>query len=143
MRIESSLTPLSWIPLGATEGFNRLSFGLQVAHYDPPPPDTLGDLDELEANDRFRFANQLKAWIKVEDGRVVDAGQSGGGRINVTRVGFGSASIAFTPVALLDLRPSQRSAPPGRGLCRPQAVGPAFPRLAGCTMSPTSRSDPR
>jgi hypothetical protein len=23
----------------------------------------LGDLNELEANDRFRFANQLKAWI--------------------------------------------------------------------------------
>jgi hypothetical protein len=38
MRIESSMTSLSWIPLGATEGFNRLSFGLRVAHYDPPPP---------------------------------------------------------------------------------------------------------
>jgi hypothetical protein len=63
MRIESSMTLLSWIPLGATEGFNRLSFGLRVAHYDPPPPDVLGDLDELEANDRFGFANQLKAWI--------------------------------------------------------------------------------
>jgi hypothetical protein len=48
MRIESSMTSLSWIPLGATEGFNRLSFGLRVAHYDPPPPDVLGDLDELK-----------------------------------------------------------------------------------------------
>jgi hypothetical protein len=47
MRIESSVTSLSWIPLGATEGFNRLSFGLRVAHYDPPPPEVLGDLDEL------------------------------------------------------------------------------------------------
>jgi hypothetical protein len=47
MGIESSVTSLSWIPLGAVEGFNRLSFGLRVAHYDPPPPDTLGDLDEL------------------------------------------------------------------------------------------------
>jgi hypothetical protein len=32
MRIESSVTSLSWIPLGAVEGFNRLSFGLHVAH---------------------------------------------------------------------------------------------------------------
>jgi hypothetical protein len=47
MRIESSVTSLSWISLGATEGFNRLSFGLRVAHYDPPPPEVLGDLDEL------------------------------------------------------------------------------------------------
>jgi Cyclic nucleotide-binding domain len=105
MRIESSVTSLSWIPLGAVEGFNRLSFGLRVAHYDPPPPEVLGDLDELEATDRFRFANRLEAWIEVQDGQVVDAGQTGSGRINVTRVGYGPASIAFPPVALQDLRP--------------------------------------
>ena len=87
MRIESSVTSLSWVPLGAVEGFNRLSFGLRVAHYDPPPPDVLGDLDELAATDRFRFANRLAAWIEVEDGRVVDAGQGGRGRSNVTKVG--------------------------------------------------------
>ena len=40
MRIESSVTSVSWIPKGATEGFNRLTFGLlRVAHFDPPPPD--------------------------------------------------------------------------------------------------------
>ena len=111
MRVESSVTSLSWIPLGAVEGFNRLSFGLRVAHYDPPPPETLGDLDELAAQDRYRFANQLKAWIAVEDGQVVDAGQTGGGRINVTRVGYGSASIAFPPVALPDLRPEPEIGP--------------------------------
>jgi Cyclic nucleotide-binding domain len=105
MRIQSSVTSLSWVPLGAVEGFNRLSFGLRVAHYDPPPPDVLGDLGELEATDRFRFANQLKAWIEVEDGRVVDAGQSGRGRSNVTKVGYGPASITFTPIALPDLQP--------------------------------------
>jgi hypothetical protein len=42
MRIESSVTSLSWIPLGATEGFNRLTFRLlRVAHFDPPRPDVL------------------------------------------------------------------------------------------------------
>jgi hypothetical protein len=105
MRIESSVTSLSWIPLGAVEGFNRLSFGLRVAHYDPPPPELLGDLDELQATDRFRFANRLEAWIEVRDGRIVDAGQRGGGRVNVTKVGYGSASIAFAPIILPDLRP--------------------------------------
>jgi hypothetical protein len=81
MRIESSVTSVSWIPLGATEGFNRLTFGLlRVAHFDPPPPDVLGDLDELLATTSIRFANRLEAWIEVQHGRVVDAGQSGGGR---------------------------------------------------------------
>jgi hypothetical protein len=51
MRIESSVTSLSWIPKGGVEGFNRrffLLFGRRVKHHDPPPPEVLGDLDELE-----------------------------------------------------------------------------------------------
>jgi hypothetical protein len=111
MRIESSVTSLSWIPQGAVEGFNRLSFGLGVAHFDPPPPEVLGDLDELQAHDRFRFANRLQAWIEVQDGRVVDAGQAGEGRVNVTKVGYGPASITFAPVALPDLRPDPQLGP--------------------------------
>jgi hypothetical protein len=111
VRIESSVTSLSWIPQGAVEGFNRLSFGLGVAHYDPPPPEVLGDLDELQAHDRFRFANRLEGWIEVQDGRVVDAGQGGWGRINVTKVGYGSASVAFTPIALPELRPDAEVGP--------------------------------
>jgi hypothetical protein len=104
MRIESSVTSLSWIPLGAVEGFNRLPFGVRIAHYDPVPPDELGDLDELEATDRFRFANRLEAWIEVQDGRVVDADQTGRGRSNVTKVGYRPADIAFTPFPLSDQR---------------------------------------
>jgi hypothetical protein len=104
MRIESSVTSLSWIPRGTAEGFSRLLFGLRFAHYDPPPPEVLGDLDELQAYGRFRMANRLEAWIEVEDGQIVDAGEGGGGRINVTRVGYGSASIVFTPVVMPDLR---------------------------------------
>jgi hypothetical protein len=111
MRIESSVTSLSWIPQGAVEGFNRLSFGLRVAHFDPPPPEVLGDLDDLQAHDRFRFANRLQAWIEVHDGRIVDAGQAGGGRVNVTKVGYGPASIAFTPTTLPDLRPEPELGP--------------------------------
>jgi hypothetical protein len=47
----------------------------------------------------------------VQDGRVVDAGQRGGGRVNVTKVGYGPASIAFTPVVLPDLRPEPEIGP--------------------------------
>jgi hypothetical protein len=111
MRIESSVTSLSWIPMGAVEGFNRLPFGLRVAHYDPVPPEVLGDLDELQATDRFRFANRLEAWIEVEDGRVVDAGQSGGGRINITKVGYKPATIACPPFPLSDLQPDPEIGP--------------------------------
>ena len=130
MRVESSVTSLSWIPLGAVEGFNRLSFGLRVAHYDPPPPEVLGDLDELQATDRFRFANRLAAWIEVQDGRIVDAGQGGGGRVNVTRVGFGSASIAFAPVVLPDLRPEPE-------------IGPSWVRFVQTTGGQTGFPTPR
>jgi hypothetical protein len=105
MRFESSVTSVSWIPQGAVEGFFRLPFELGVAHYDPPPPEVLRDLDELIRAGRIRYANRLEAWIEVQDGRIVDTGQSGGGRINVTKVGYGPASIAFTPTVLPDLRP--------------------------------------
>jgi hypothetical protein len=106
MRIESSVTSVSWIPLGATEGFARLAFGLlRVAHYDPPPPEPLGDVDELVGAGRARFANRLEAWIEVQDGRVVDAGQGGGGRSGRTRVGYGPASIAFASAPMPELRP--------------------------------------
>ena len=112
MRIESSVTSVSWIPLGATEGFARLAFGLlRVAHYDPPPPEPLGDVDELVGAGRARFANRLEAWIEVQDGRVVDAGLRGGGRSGPTRVGYGQASIFFASVAMPDLRPDPEIGP--------------------------------
>ena len=108
MRIESSVTSVSWIPKGATEGFNRLTFGLlRVAHFDPPPPDALGDgeLDELLGSGHARFVNRLEAWMEVQDGRIVDAGQGGGGRSGRTRVGYGPASIAFASAPMPELRP--------------------------------------
>jgi hypothetical protein len=71
----------------------------------------LGDLDELQAHDRFRFANRLAAWTEVQDGRIVDAGHSGGGRIIVTKVGCGPASIAFPSIVLPELRPDPEIGP--------------------------------
>ncbi len=91
MRIESSVTSLSWIPQGATEGFNRLTFRLLASPTRSATSKVLGDLDELggpdevRATGRFRLANRLKAWIEVRDGRVVDADQAGCGRIVLPR----------------------------------------------------------
>ena len=104
MRIESSVTSLSWIPLGAMEGAGtELAFRLGIAHYDPPPPETLEDLEALRAADRFRFANELRAWIEVEDGRIVDHGHAGGGLIGSTTLRLGSRDLTF--VAFPDVRP--------------------------------------
>ena len=67
-RFESSVTSLSWIPLEAVEGIQKLSFRMGLGHYDPPPPDRLVSIGSLLAKDRIRFANVLKAWIEVEGG---------------------------------------------------------------------------
>ncbi len=75
-----------------------------VAHYDAPPPDVLDDIDELVADDLFREANELRAWIEVEDGRIVDCGYAGKGHIGVTRVKVGPKEMAFSAVAMPVLR---------------------------------------
>ena len=106
MRIESAVTSLSWIPSEAiTHVSARLPFEMGVAHYDEPPPDVLTDLDELGRLDRFRFANELRAWIEVDRGRVVGWGQSGGGKIGSTTLRLGRRQATFQATALPDLRP--------------------------------------
>ncbi len=112
MRIESSVTSLSWIPSEAISGLSvRLPFDLGVAHYDEPPPDRIGSLDELRQADRFRFANQLRAYVEVQDGRVVGWGQSGGGEIGSTTLRIGRREMIFQATALPDLRPEPKVSP--------------------------------
>ena len=86
MRIESSVTAISWIPSDAIEGMPKLPFELGVARYDEPPPDRIaeGDLERLRVEDRFREANRLAAWIELEDGRIVGQGYEGTGLVGST-----------------------------------------------------------
>jgi hypothetical protein len=42
------------------------------------------------AADAVRFANELRAWVEVEDGRVTGHGHLGGGRIGGTTLRAGS-----------------------------------------------------
>jgi len=77
MRVESSVTSISWIPSEAISGPMRMPMDIGMGHYDEPPPDRVDNatLDELLEHDRFRFANRLGAWIDIEDGQIVVAGR--------------------------------------------------------------------
>ncbi len=105
MRIESTVTTLSWIPSEAVRGGTRMAFDAGFTHYDQPPPDTIEDIDALRAADRFRFANVLAAWMDVdEDHRVTDSGYSAGGMMGSTTVGIAGLHHQFEAVALPDLQ---------------------------------------
>jgi hypothetical protein len=75
-----------------------MPFELGIAHYDDPPPDRLVDLDAMHEHDMFREANELKAFIEVEDGEIVGQGYTGRGRIGVTRIKLGPRELAFAAV---------------------------------------------
>jgi hypothetical protein len=98
MRIESSVTSITWIPSDAIEGMTKMPFEMGVAHYDDPPPDKLDDLDALRERDAFREANQLRAYVEVDDGKVVGAGHLGRGLIGVTRLKLGPKELSFPAV---------------------------------------------
>jgi hypothetical protein len=98
MRIESSVTSITWIPSEAIEGMPKLPFEWGLAHYDDPPHDRLLDIEAMHENDLFREANELKAWVEVDDGKITDCGYSGGGRVGVTRVKLLRREIAFPAV---------------------------------------------
>jgi Cyclic nucleotide-binding domain len=106
MRIESSVTAISWIPSEAIEGMPKLPFELGIGHYDPPPPDRLepGDLERLRAADRFREANELRASIEVEDGRIVSSSYEGGGLVGATTFRFAIKDVVVPGVAFEVLR---------------------------------------
>jgi hypothetical protein len=107
MRIQSSVTAISWIPPEAVEGLPKIPFELGIGHYDETPPDQLGegDLEQLRAADRFREANELRAWIEVEDGKIVDYGHEGGGLVGSTTFRLGPRDVVFQGVPFDTLRP--------------------------------------
>ena len=122
MRIEKSVTAISWIPSEAIEGLPKLPFELGIGHYDDPPPDRLeeGDLERLRDEDRFREANHLKAWVEVEDGRIVGHGQNGASYVGSTTFRFGRKDVVVAGVAYDTIRSEE----PGEDAVRfAQTVG--------------------
>lgn len=109
MRIESSITSISWIPSEAVKAVSlKLGFDMGIAHYDQAPPDVVGpgELEELRRADRFRFSNVLRAWIEVENGRVVGHGRvDTESPIGSTTLRLGGKQATFAATLLPVLRP--------------------------------------
>jgi len=104
MRIESTVTSVSWIPSEAMTGPLRVPVDLGIGHYDDPLPDHIDDIEALRRADRFRFANQLRAWIEVEGDRIVDHGYAGRGHMGSTTLTLGGGHVTIPAVAFPDLR---------------------------------------
>ena len=106
MRVEGSVAAISWIPSEAIEGMPKLPFELGIGKYDEPPPDRIakGDLERLRDEDRFREANLLRAWIEVEDGKIVDCGYAGDALVGSTTFRLGRKKIIVPGVAFETLR---------------------------------------
>jgi hypothetical protein len=98
MRVESSVTSITWIPSEAIEGMPKLPFEMGIAHYDEPPPDRIIDLESMHEHDLFREANELHAWIETDDGEITGHGYAGGGRIGVTRLKLLGREVSFAAV---------------------------------------------
>jgi hypothetical protein len=131
MRVESSVTSLSWIPSEAVRGATRVAFDAGFTHYDDPPPDVIEDLEELRKADRFRFANLLSAWIEVDgSGTITGHGYSGGGRMGSTTAGVARFKREFEAVALPDLQ-------------GPPEVGPSWVRFTQTAGGRTGLPAPR
>jgi hypothetical protein len=110
VRIQSSVTAVSWVPLDCVEGGQRLQFHVGAAQYDDPPPQHLEDLAALLAAGRARLANHLAGFVEVQDGRIVAHGQSGQGHVGAAGHRLDGpedpgAAVGFTAVALPELRP--------------------------------------
>lgn len=168
MRINSSVTSISWIPSEAMTGHMRIPMDIGLGHYDDPPPDRLGgddrtaadDLDGLQQDGRFRFANRLAAWIEVDDdGRITGHGHDGRSYISTTDLTVGGRWVlSFTPVAFPNLRPDpevgdgwvrftqtaggRTGAPMPRRVSRPPFVRVTAP-TAWTTLSLTLHADGR
>jgi len=105
MRYESSVTSLSWIPSEAVPSGARVAFDTGFTHYDDPPPTHIDDVEALQAADKFRFANVLKAWIEVDGaGEITGCGYSGGGLIGITTIQLAGLKHTFQNAILPDLR---------------------------------------
>lgn len=107
MRIEKSVTAISWIPSEAIEGMPKVPFELGIGHYDEPPPDRLepGDVERLRDADRLREANLLRAWVEVEDGKIVGCGHAGEAYVGSTTFRLGPKDVIFAGVSYEMLRP--------------------------------------
>ncbi len=115
-----------------------IAFDSGINHYDDPPPGELTDLAGLQGADRFRFANELRAWIEVNDvGQITDAGYAGRGLIGSTTLQLGALKYRFEAVKLPDLQRGRSVVMAGSGSARPSAAAPVCRCPGGSAASPS------
>lgn len=110
MRIAATTVSISWIPSQSVNSLLKAGFDLKISHFDDPPPEHLdgpSHVQEMCAEDAFRFSNVLSAWIDVEDGRIVDCGRAddSGLVIGSTTVRMAKVGATFQAIALPELHP--------------------------------------
>jgi hypothetical protein len=93
MRIESTVTAVSWLPSEAVRGIRKLPFAIGAARYDDPPPDTITDAAALARSGAVRQVNELGAWVELENGKISDGGYTGGGHAGVVELEVGEESV--------------------------------------------------
>lgn len=132
-RIEGGVLAVTWVPREAVEGPARLPFQLGLVRFDEPPPDMLDDPRSFLRAGGFTVANDLRAWIEVEDGRVRAHGIAGGvvvGGVERTV----TETVTFAQHAFPVLRPEPevaedyvrfvQTAGASTGLAAPRRLGP-------------------
>jgi Cyclic nucleotide-binding domain len=106
VRLESSVTAVTWLPFAALDALPNMPFGLAVAHYDEPPGERLGDLDRLRDCDAFREANELRAWVRVEGGEIVAHGRDGRSLLSSVSLAEGPDRIRFPALEFPVIQPT-------------------------------------
>jgi Cyclic nucleotide-binding domain len=109
MRVEATVTSMSWIPTDSLRGALKTGMDLRLSHWDSPLPDQVKapeEVHELCRHDKFRFANMLSVWAEVEDGRIVRAGHhdDSGLVMGATTVKIGKIGATFRAAKLPVLR---------------------------------------
>jgi hypothetical protein len=67
VRVESSVSSVTWVPSDAVTGVARLQFVVGLAGNDDPPPDRIESAEALLAQNRVRQINELSAWVEFDD----------------------------------------------------------------------------
>ena len=105
MRFESAVTSVTWIPSEAIEGMPKLRSS-SASRTTTSRRRTCSAISRSSSEkDAFREANELRGWIEVQEGRIVDHGSEGRGLLGVTRMRLGPARMAFPAVAFPLIQP--------------------------------------
>jgi hypothetical protein len=105
VRIASSITSITWVPFGILDRLPQIPLSVAMASADEPPPEVIRNLQSLRGTGAFREGNELRAWIEVEGGRIVDFGHEGGGVFDVPAVDASSYEVAFPGMEFPVIRP--------------------------------------